>query len=185
MNVRRAACRWGAVARRLMTLAVVALALAAVIVQETVPDALAASVAVVVLAPIAVFGGLPRGIPLSALAIAAVVAVGAMAVTGVEDGSAHVGLALVAAASFAALYAIAPADSSPVPIFIALVVGGLAGRFGWQWGAAALMVGLLINGLVSLGVLLLDDPTRRTTPMSCVLSLTALVAILTRPYMGS
>lgn len=184
MNLRRAARRWGAVARTLVPLAVVALALAAVIVQETLPDALAASVAVVVLAPIAAFGGLPRGIPVSALAIAAVVAVGAMAVTGVGQGSAHVGLAVVAAVSFTALYAIAPADSSPVPIFIALVVGGLAGRFGWEWGAAALMGGLLINGFVSLGVLLLDDPTRRTTPMSSVLSMTALAAILTRPYMG-
>lgn len=178
--------RWSASvswAHKVAQLAVLVLALAAVAAQETLSDSLAVAATAIVLAPVAAFGEPSSSVPLPAVALAAVLAVGAMTVATGERRLSHVVLAVIAAAGFTMLYRIAPADSSPVSIFVALVVGGLAGRFGWEWGALALLGGLVVNGVVSVAVLLYDNPSTRTTPMSSVLSVTALVAALSRPYL--
>ena len=170
--------------RHLGRAGIVALALAAVVVQESLPDAVMVAVAAAILAPVAAFRISAADASLQALAIGAVLAVAMMGLVAAHDVVDLALMSAVAAGAFAALHRIAPQDSSPVPVYVALVVGALAARFGWEWGAVALLGGLLVNGAVALVVLIRDDPSHRTTPMATVLSVTALVAVVTRPYLG-
>lgn len=171
--------------RHLGRAGIVTLALAAVVVQETLSDAAMVAVAAAILAPVAAFRISASDASLQALAIGAVLAVSMMGLVAAHDVVELVLMSAIAAGAFVALHRIAPADSSPVPVYVALVVGALAARFGWEWGAVALLGGLLVNGAVALVVLIRDDPARRTTPMGSVLSVTALVAVVTRAYLGS
>jgi hypothetical protein len=88
--------------------------------------------------------------------------------------------AVAAGSVFAALHRLAPDGSSPGPVLVAIVVGGLAGPFSPAWAVLSLGLGLLVNGAVAAVVLLIDDRPGRTTPMTATLVGCTLAVVLAR-----
>jgi hypothetical protein len=144
---------------------------------------LADAAALAVSAPVLVAVGAQRSSSLPDVRMALAAAVGTVLVMVLVVPAAGVATVLgagVAGTVFVLLHRFAPLGSSPAPILVAIVVGGLAGPFGAAWSVLALGVGLLVNGAVAAVVLLVDDRPGRTTPMTAVLVLCALGMALAR-----